>query len=370
MPITIPPETQYSDTELNWIEAEPPGLFPSDQSGLWGQARKVFADYFQREIVDKLAEIYDSLDPAVANEVGIARWEQMLGIPINPTRPLESRRAFVQSRRERGPFTHTRRRKIIEAFITATFGVAPVFGTGGIPLTAGGIPLFSGVNSLADTYHVIEDIPGRSYDVRILDAITVDEDGLTRELDRITPQPIAFTLTPHTWPFHNYVKNPSAEVDASQWAVYHPGGIPTLTRVVVGGAPHGAAVFQLDGTAASDALMMTQNDSARVKGGQRVYLRGSFRRTTANISELVLEGRWLSASGIYIGEVLVDSVVAPVLNQWYTLEGVLVAPANARIGGIGVYAPSVTGAATLQADAFMLYPLAANESVPSTYVND
>lgn len=194
MTLTLPPESTYSEMERSWIENEPPYLFPGDQTSLWGQARKVFADYLQENISNKLDQIYNMLDPSVADSNGITLWEIMLGIPVDTNKSLELRRAFVQSRRQRGPFTRTRRRAIVEAFIAATFGPAVAITSSGIPLEAGGVALYSGEDSLVGTYNIIEDIPNFSYEVRILDTVTVNEDGLTRELERITTAPITFTI--------------------------------------------------------------------------------------------------------------------------------------------------------------------------------
>lgn len=181
--------------EFTWIEAEPPGLFPLGQDSVWGQARKVFADYLQTSIKDSLTQFYLDLDPATCSEDTLARWEFELGIPVNLSKPVEQRRAFVQSRRQVGPFTRTRRRLIVEAFIIATEGGVPTFDAGGIPFDAGGIIFHSGVFDLTGTYNIVEDIPGFAYDVRVLDTIDADFEGMARELERITTAPITFTIT-------------------------------------------------------------------------------------------------------------------------------------------------------------------------------
>jgi hypothetical protein len=49
---------------------------------------------------------------------------------------------------------------------------------------------------LTNTYTIVENIAGYSYDVRILNSITVDQVALIRELTRITPAGISFTITP------------------------------------------------------------------------------------------------------------------------------------------------------------------------------
>lgn len=192
---TIPAETTYSDTELNWIGNEPANVFPGDQSSFWGQARKVFADYLQENVFDRLDQWYRDLNPATCSVEELHNWEILLGIPVDETKATTLRRAFIQSRLQRGPFTRARRDALIEFFIVATFGPAIEFSPSGVPFTADGIPFYSGEYDLTGTYRVVEDIPNFSYDVRILNTITPDA-GLERELARITPAGIAFTITP------------------------------------------------------------------------------------------------------------------------------------------------------------------------------
>lgn len=190
----LPAEGTYTDIEHDLIENEPPGLFPGDQNSNWGQTRKVFADYLQ-VLADKMGQWYTNLDPRTVDINDIGEWEDMVGVPrFAADRTLEQRRAFVMARFQRGPFTRTRRRLLVESFIAATFGVPIIFSTDGVAFTAGGVPFFSGADSLVGTYRIVEDIPNFHYDVRILDTITVDEPGLTRELDRITPAGISFTI--------------------------------------------------------------------------------------------------------------------------------------------------------------------------------
>lgn len=194
-PLSIAPEGVYTDAERNLIDNEPPGLFPGDQNSYWGQVRKVLGAKLQ-DFNDTLAQWYLNLNPGTVNEADMHNWERQFGIPISSTdKTLEQRRAFVEQRFQKGSFTRTRRRLVVESFIVATFGVAPTFDSFGIPFDAGGIPFFSDITDLAGTYNIVEDIPNFTYDVRILDTIDIDEDGLRRELDRITPAGIEYTIT-------------------------------------------------------------------------------------------------------------------------------------------------------------------------------
>lgn len=192
----IPAEGAYTDIELDWIDLEPPGLFPTNQDSYWGQVRKIFTDDLQF-LADLLSQAWYNLDPATADDTAIGRWESDLGIPVaGGSRTLDERRAFVISRRQKGPFTRTRRNQIIEAFIKPTLGVGtPItFTNDGVALTDDGLIFADEETVLDGSYNVIEDIPGFAYSVRINELIALDEPGLTRELDRITPWPIEFTL--------------------------------------------------------------------------------------------------------------------------------------------------------------------------------
>lgn len=194
MPLAIPPVEDRTDIEQLWVDLEPPGLFPPDQDSWWGQRRKIYADYLQ-ELADDFAAWYLNMNPNTVDATDMSEWEDMLALPATGSLTLEQRRSRVLSRWARGPFTRTRRRQIVESFIVATFGVAATFTSSGIAFDSSGIPFFSGATSLSGTYNIVENIPGFSYDVRILNTITVDQPGLTRELTRVTPDGISFTIT-------------------------------------------------------------------------------------------------------------------------------------------------------------------------------
>jgi hypothetical protein len=154
--LAIPPETAYTDIERDLIDNEPPGLFPGDQISVWGQVRKVYADYMQYNLADVLNEWYMNLDPRTVGIGDVPEWEYMLDTPENSALSIERRRSFLASRREQGAFTRSRRARLVESFITATFGPATDFTPDGLPFNASGIPLYSGVTSLAGTYSIRE----------------------------------------------------------------------------------------------------------------------------------------------------------------------------------------------------------------------
>lgn len=190
----MPREEPYGDLELDMIENEPPGLFPDGQDSYWGQVRKLYADHLQGNIVDLLAVWYNNLDPRTVNENDIRNWEILVGLPdFSAVRTLQQRQALVALRLLRGPFTRTFRRKIVEFFIAMTFGEAITFTSDGVALTADGVPLFSGEDSLEGTYAIVEDVENFDYQVRIKDTIAVD-DSLTRELERVTPAHMDFDV--------------------------------------------------------------------------------------------------------------------------------------------------------------------------------
>jgi hypothetical protein len=192
--VTIPPETSYSDIERDFIDNEPPGLLPGDQTSVWGQVRKVFADYLQ-VLADQLSTWYTNLDPGTSDVTDMRNWENELGIPVEAAgASIQQRQAFALARMARGPFTRSRRAALIEFFIVATFGNPLAFDSFGLALTPGGLPLFNEIVDVSGTYEVIEDIPDFSYEVRVLDSLGLDIPGLTRELDRITPAGIIFTV--------------------------------------------------------------------------------------------------------------------------------------------------------------------------------
>lgn len=189
----LPPEGAYSEVERDFIDNSPPGLWPTNQDSYFGQLRKVICDQIQA-FVDLTNELF--LDTFATTTNGqIELWEEQYGLPVNPDLSVEDRRALIIPRRRYGPFTRARRNAIIEKFILATFGDAPRLTPSGIPLDAGGVPLFGDVHDLTGTYNVVEDIEDFSFDIRIHDTITINEMGLTREMNRVMPAHLSFTIS-------------------------------------------------------------------------------------------------------------------------------------------------------------------------------
>jgi len=191
---TLPPEGVFSQAEISFMDDSPPGLFPENQDSNFGFIiRKLFSNYIQ-DLIGKEQTVYNERFVDTSTQF-LDEWERQENLPQNPTTlTIPQRRNTILSRVRKGPFTRTRRAATVEDFITATFGESASFGTTGIAITSTGIPLYSGVTSLTGTYRIVENISGFSYQVRILNTITVDTAGLTRELTRITPAGISFTI--------------------------------------------------------------------------------------------------------------------------------------------------------------------------------
>lgn len=159
---TLPAEQPFSDAELAFMDESPPGLFPENQDSNFGFAvRKIFSDRVQ-ELINQLDTIYN--EKFVSSSLNyLSEWEIQVGLPVAPTGwTLPQRRNAVTNRLRKGAFTNAARRSIVENFITITFGPAPAFDASGLPLDAGGIPLYSGVSSLDQTYVIRENWPGRN----------------------------------------------------------------------------------------------------------------------------------------------------------------------------------------------------------------
>jgi hypothetical protein len=197
MPV-IPPEGVYTETELRFIETQPPGLWPENQDSNFGQLRKVLTDEIQARR-DEIGMIAAERFPDTADRY-LSLWEEMLGAAVNPSGKSEAqRRAVISSRLKYGAFTRPQRDKIIQEFLGTTTGGAPAaFGPSGIPILTG-IPLYGSPGAVANLYRVYENTGNFSYVVWIDAANVPDTISLTRELTRVTPAGISFSIdTSHT----------------------------------------------------------------------------------------------------------------------------------------------------------------------------
>lgn len=191
---TLPAEEAMTEAELRWIEDEPDGLFPSNQDSNIGQIRKVVTDQIQG-LLDMLDMIYENASPATAERY-LALWESDLALtPVPSTRTLAERRRIAYAALQRAMFTRARRKQVVESFLGAAIGGDAVALTpSGVPLPADGVPLYSGVQDVTSVYSITEDVSNFEYTVTISNEISPDEAGLARELARITPAGINFTI--------------------------------------------------------------------------------------------------------------------------------------------------------------------------------
>lgn len=191
---TLPAEIAPSDAELEFMELSPPGLFPQNQNSNFGFIiRKLWCDRIT-ELAEQLTTLYNEKFPDTADQF-LDDHEREYGLPIAPSNlTIAQRRQSVLTRIRVGPFTRTRRKEIVESFITATFGNPIQLTPGGVPLVSGGVPLFGETGIVTSLYRIVENIEGQSYTVRISNTVTPDDVGLHRELDRITPSHHSYSV--------------------------------------------------------------------------------------------------------------------------------------------------------------------------------
>lgn len=219
MSLTIPEEGNYSDVELELLDNEPPGLFPTNQDSFWGQQRKVFADYLQENFVDWLAARFADLSIDTASSDALSRWEKQLDLPDFSYRSIELRRSIIKALLHKGYMSRAYRLYVVELFVMATMGTGPVLTPEGLEITSGGIPflpseenfalvsaegvaipssglvLDAGGIPMTGAINIIENITNFSYDVRIRTDLAPDVAILTEVLRRLTASGITFTVT-------------------------------------------------------------------------------------------------------------------------------------------------------------------------------
>lgn len=189
----LPPEGEYSELEFALIE-EQPETFPTNQDSNWGFLRHVTAAELQ-QLADALDIIFRNRFVGSALEY-LEQWEQEVGLPTNPPKTAELRRREIAGRTSKSPFSRKRRNALIEQFLTATFGTSQAFTADGIPIDASGVPLpADAVPDVSSLYVVQEFITQFKYDVGIDISVGVDIEGLSREIDRITPAGIEWNIT-------------------------------------------------------------------------------------------------------------------------------------------------------------------------------
>ena len=181
---SLPAEGIWTDAELTFRDDEPRRLFPENQDSNWGLKRKIFSDVMD-DIHSKLALIYAEMFPQSSTEF-LDEWERMVGLPRNPTgKTISQRRAAVMAILRQGPFTRTRRNRVVDDYISATFGEAIKLLPPGVELTAGGVPIFNDI-PVGQYFRVLEFVEDFYYEIQILSTITgIDEVGLKNALSFI-----------------------------------------------------------------------------------------------------------------------------------------------------------------------------------------
>jgi hypothetical protein len=188
------PAENISEAEIIFMDDEPPGLFPQNQDSNFGfVVRKIFSDKIQNLIDQK--QILYSEKFVDTSSIYLDEHEREVGLPPAPVGyTINQRRLFIKTRLARGPFTRSRRNAIIESYIFATFGTPFDLRPTGHPLSIGGEALHGLPADVSTIYRVVEDTLHFSYTVRISNAHSVDDAGLTRDLYQITPAGISFTI--------------------------------------------------------------------------------------------------------------------------------------------------------------------------------
>lgn len=198
----LPPEVPLSDAELAFMDESPPGLFPENQNSNFGYIiRKIFSDLVQ-ELINQQNVIYSEHFVGTSS-LYLDEWERQVGLPTNPPGlSIQQRKNRITQKLRVGPFTRARRDTIVQAFVQATLGDAVSLTPQGVDLSAG-VPLFSGLSSVTGAYTITENISGFSFTVNLAPGVTVDSAALTRELNRVVPAGISFTVTTGTQTFKN-----------------------------------------------------------------------------------------------------------------------------------------------------------------------
>jgi hypothetical protein len=192
---TLPPEGNFTEAELVFMDESPPGLFPENQDSNFGFIlRKIFSDLAQ-DVADWQDILYNEHFVSTATR-SLPQWEIEYGLPpVGAGATIEFQRANVVARVQRGPFTRARRDNIIRTFVQTTFGTPIQLVPQGVALDLGGIPIYGESADVSSLFMVVENIPGYSYLVWIAATNTPNLVALNRELKRITPAGISFTIT-------------------------------------------------------------------------------------------------------------------------------------------------------------------------------
>lgn len=189
---TLPPEGDFTDAELTFMDESPPGLFPENQDSNFGWIiRRVFSNFIQ-DLIDLQQTLYNERFVPTSTEY-LDQWEIEVGLPPNPTNiSIAQQRQAVLAHLAHGPFTRTRRDDVIRRYIVATFGSPIILVPEGVALVPEGIPLYSEAAGVENLFRVVEDQPNFHYTVTVSTAVDPNMTSMGRELKRITPCGISF----------------------------------------------------------------------------------------------------------------------------------------------------------------------------------
>ena len=200
--VTVTPNQPVLPAEIQWTEAEfifndesPPGLFAENQNSNFGYIiRKMFSDLAQ-DISDWQNTLYNEKFIETST-MFLDQWEIEVGLPPNPVGiSISQQRASVLARFQKGPFTRTRRDNTIAQYVETTFGNPIQLVPAGVEITSDGIPIYGEPGDVTSLFEVYEDQEDFSYLVWIASTNTPNLTSLERELKRITPAGISFTIT-------------------------------------------------------------------------------------------------------------------------------------------------------------------------------
>lgn len=318
---TLPPEGDFTDAEIDFMENEPPTLFPENQDSNFGFIiRKLFTDRIQ-ELIDQQDTIYNERFVDTSTQF-LDEWERQESLPEFPSGlDVVTRQNIVLNRVRKGPFTRTMRRNIVEGYLGSTFGTPADFSPTGLVLDAGGIPMFSSASSVGQLYEIVEDIPNFLYEVNIDNSVS-PASGMARELSRVTPAGISYAinLMANAAPRLFWkMDDPAGSLTVKDYSAFSNPGTPhsgvtlgvTSTR---GSSLHTVHVANFDNTANA---YVSSSYSPFVSGSKRTFLGWAVRNSTTDTD--VLFGS--AAGGVAFeiqsgGEVVLFQNVSGSTNTW------------------------------------------------------
>lgn len=275
---TLPPEAGFTDAEIDFMESEPPGLFPQNQDSNFGFIiRKLFTDRVQ-ELINQQDTIYNERFVDTSTQY-LDEWERQEKVPVAPSGlDVATRQNIVLQRIRKGPFTKTMRRNIVENYMGATFGTPADFSPTGMVLDAGGIPMYSASGTVKQLYEIVEDVPNYLYHVYIDSGIT-PASGMARELTRVTPAGISYDIT-----------NVANAAPRLYWKLNDPAGsalAADLSAFAHPGTPNGIIFGVIPGGIGALAAQFASGGS---------YIRATYAPFVVNSSRTFMGWAWRNAT--------------------------------------------------------------------------